>query len=530
LKKGDYYQEMELSPEQNLVFEFAKNDERSLIVNSTAGSGKSTTLLHAVIPGLIHKGLTYEEILVLMFNKAVQVEFESKARLLNIYSKISTFHAFGFSLLRENFNTRMDKDKLKKLAESLKITNYEIHKLVTLAKTEGMNLVKEWDGSLLSWNQLCDNYSFELERSEIEQARRLFDASISSFKTCDFSDMVYGPVKEKLLSSAKVVALDECQDCGLLRLEFLRTVFKNTTVYAVGDPQQSIFGFAGSDEYALDKIQSHFKAHTLPLNVSWRCSAAVTHEANKIVPHMRCRANAPQGVVEHIDVETFDSFPFSQNETFILCRLNYPLLGVLFSLLSRNFRCRIQGKDFGEELITMTKKWKWSSFYELKLKLEKFLEKQRAKLLPENPRTFKAISDKIDVINLLLKKCIEVGRTEKEDFPFFVREIFKDDGDGIVLSTVHRVKGLEKKDVFLYGFDRYKANWIRQEWEKREENRIKFVAITRAKENLYYVDLKEEPENKESKKKQSYSLPQKSSGTYKNGFKHIAANSDSTDF
>lgn len=520
---------MILSKEQQDIYDYVRNNDRSLIIDSTAGSGKTSSLIHAIIPALIAKGKTYDEMAVLMFSKAIQVEFELKARLAGIRARISTFHSVGLGLLIEAFGTKMDKDKLRKLGEIIKITNWEIYKLVTLAKTEGFNLVDGRNGDLDGWEALAEEYSFELSAGEIFQAMTLFDLSNQDKKTCDFSDMIYLPVQEKLKTNYKVALFDEIQDSGGLRIEFMKTIFSNATIYGVGDPNQSIFGFAGSDENAMSKIKSDFDAHTLPLHVSWRCSAAVTRQANYLVPHMRALPNAPQGLVKHITRDEFEKYNFS-SETFILCRVNAPLLEVLFSLLSRGYKARIQGRDFGEELINITKKWVWKNFSELLIKLNKYLEKQREKLLPENYRAFGAINDKIKVISLLIEKCIAAGRTQKEDLPFFVREIFKDDGPEIVLSTIHRVKGLERKDVFIWGEDKYKANWIRQPWEKREEKRIKFVGITRAKENLYYVDLSENNDENTTPKKSYKKLPQKGPGTFKQDFKYVGPKSDDIDF
>ncbi len=63
----------------------------------------------------------------------------------------------------------------------------------------------------------------------------------------------------------------------------------------------------------------------------------------------------------------------------------------------------------------------------------------------------------------------------------------KDAGQGLILSTVHQAKGLEWKVVFIIGviegyFPSYKAETAE---EKEEERRLFYVALTRAKDQLY---------------------------------------------
>lgn len=57
--------------------------------------------------------------------------------------------------------------------------------------------------------------------------------------------------------------------------------------------------------------------------------------------------------------------------------------------------------------------------------------------------------------------------------------------DGVILSTVHSVKGLEFKAVFVVGLEEGIFPSIREEVDMEEERRVAYVAFTRAKERLY---------------------------------------------
>lgn len=57
--------------------------------------------------------------------------------------------------------------------------------------------------------------------------------------------------------------------------------------------------------------------------------------------------------------------------------------------------------------------------------------------------------------------------------------------DGVVLSTIHSVKGLEFRAVFLVGFEEGIFPAVREDVDMEEERRVAYVAVTRAKEKLY---------------------------------------------
>ena len=61
----------------------------------------------------------------------------------------------------------------------------------------------------------------------------------------------------------------------------------------------------------------------------------------------------------------------------------------------------------------------------------------------------------------------------------------EDKKEGVTLSTIHSVKGLEFKVVFVVGLEEGIFPSIREEQDIEEERRVAYVAFTRAKERLY---------------------------------------------
>lgn len=510
---------MELSPEQIAVSDFCKNEKRNLLCICGPGSGKTTTLLHCVVPSVESKS---EKILVLMFSKSIQLEFAAKAKQLGLKCTISTYHSVGHGMLTSHFRSTYDQEKLKKIGKKLGVRKYDIYKLVSLAKTEGIGIIEPQ--GISSFNKICDDYSLDLSSPEVKQAIQVFDLSNADTKTFDYDDMVYAPVFHKLSNlKYEVILNDEYQDISKLRFEFLKRCFNQDARFImVGDPNQSIFAWNGTDAGITAKLKKEFNAETLPLSVTWRCSRIVTEECNRIFPGMSARPGAPLGSKTYLSLSEFEQEDFSL-DCFILCRVNAPLVKIAFSLQSRNFNCRVQGREIGLELVNFCKKWKWEEFPELRDKLETYLNKQKIKLLPDNKKQFKSLEDKFEIINLMMDKCERLKKNTKEQLFDFICKLFQDEGDGIVLSTPYKVKGLERKDVYLYGSDVFfPPPWVSGTEELEEEERVKYVAISRAKENIYYVSI--------GKNDKSPYIPKKGPGKTKADFLKIPANADEMDF
>lgn len=108
----------------------------------------------------------------------------------------------------------------------------------------------------------------------------------------DYSDQValaYRAVTEINQAAALLrenftqVLLDEYQDTSVLQTKLLSTLFANSSVFAVGDPNQSIYGWRGASSANLDQFALDFgSARHFSLQTSWRNPTKVLELANKI--------------------------------------------------------------------------------------------------------------------------------------------------------------------------------------------------------------------------------------------------------
>lgn len=82
----------------------------------------------------------------------------------------------------------------------------------------------------------------------------------------------------------RVVLLDEYQDTSVVQTRLLAELFRGSPVMAVGDPNQSIYGWRGASAANLDQFAGLFGAEArFALSTSWRNGTRILDAANHLV-------------------------------------------------------------------------------------------------------------------------------------------------------------------------------------------------------------------------------------------------------
>jgi len=79
------------------------------------------------------------------------------------------------------------------------------------------------------------------------------------------------------------------------------------------------------------------------------------------------------------------------------------------------------------------------------------------------------------------------GADSLQDLLARIDRAFSDGEGGLVLSTIHKAKGIEWDRVFLWRWDLLPSQWARLEWQQRQERNCQYVGVTRARRELYFV-------------------------------------------
>lgn len=521
------------SPEQQAIRDYLlTNPSSSIIINAVAGSGKTWTLIDS-LDAIGETG----SICLTAFNKKMAVELESRVSRLppniRMNCEVGTAHSLAFrGLKKAGFKPRVYGGKgiarLSDLLDEKGISLDRMHplrrgasiiaKLSGLAKNAGFGLTA-CDGRESfphsadedAWLNLIDHYSLEpdIEDKEltipqtVEWGMRLFEDSIETGqRVIDFDDMIYFPLRLACkLPTYGNVLVDEAQDTNATRRELaIRSLRKSegrsARLIAVGDPHQAIYGFTGADAFALRNIQSRVDATELPLSVCWRCDEKIIAVARQWVPHIRSHDTHGNGEVSDIHFDQL--WDTLRPGDAVLCRLNRPNVSVCIALIRRGVKARIEGRDLGERLLSHARKASKAPvpLDQLALLLEGYAAHQIDLLQSANkPGQAALLEDEIDALQVLIERCLEQGKSSIPELEALVTELFVDGGDGqaVLLSSIHKAKGLEWDRVFWLGKSDYQPFFLaQQEWELQQEDNLCYVAATRAAHQLFIVDGVEE--------------------------------------
>lgn len=283
------------------------------------------------------------------------------------------------------------------------------------------------------------------------------------------------------------VITHNCQDINRAQQRLIEKSIKKDKVskkykgrlISIGDGFQSIYGFTGITDRTFLWFKEFKNTKTLPLSYSFRCSKKVIEHANKIVPNIKALPDAPEG-----DVRSGNVLEEAMDGDFVLCRTTMPLVQLFFEFLFSNKKAVIKGSDIGLDLIGLigTHKNLISLKEYWKEEIEKFKkELKKEGILNYNEHSgFTAMEDKANTLIFLADHCTTIDELKKK-----IGDIFTDKLTGIVLSTIHKAKGLEANRVFIIRPDLIPLPNQRS-WQQKQEKNLEYVAITRAKLELIY--------------------------------------------
>jgi len=466
---------MEFSKYQEEIFKWCEAPEGSLMVKAAAGSGKTTTIVEA------YKRLPkFSKVLFLAFNKKIAEELKSRG------VPASTLNAFGNQQCKRNIpKLKFNQYKIWDVAKILGVPKqqvFHIQRLVDLAKS--YLLPVDITGSEMF--QLAEDFGIEIKNEETYvNAVRCFTESFAIENYgIDFTDQISMPFYRRMtVEKFDYVIVDEAQDLAPNKLELVKCAV-NAHLICVGDPFQAIYGFCGADSESMDKIEKEFKPKVLGLPITYRCKRLIVAECHEqgVGPVEFESGHTEDGIVERINYDSFVERVAAKN--YVLCRTTAPLVKECFSFIKRGIRAQVVGRDIGKKLEEFLDKVADGTndiiAFAERLDSYRVSEGQRLRKINRENQADE-LDDKVECINVFCEGATDVAEVKGR-----ISKIFDDNVDpfGIVLSTIHKAKGLESEVVFILPHRARKAGTIKQQ---QEESNLRYVAITRAKSELYFV-------------------------------------------
>lgn len=306
-----------------------------------------------------------------------------------------------------------------------------------------------------------------------------------------FDDAIWLPIRHDLrVPKVDCQIIDESQDLNRMQQELMFRA--GHRIMFVGDEHQAIFGFAGADADSMVNMRGRLAQEKagvtqIPLTVTRRCGRAIVGEAKRFVPEYEAHESNPEGLVSHASMVEGDRCyrKTVQAGDFILCRINAPLISQCFRFIRDGRKAVILGKKIGEGLTSLITKSKAQNVPDLISWVDDWLSNERANEQAKKRPSQGRLANLQDRRDCLVAMC--EGLSQVEDVSRKVQSIFTEDKDskGVILASIHRSKGLEARRVHLLAHELRTEKM--QPWEVQQEINLKYVAITRAINELVYV-------------------------------------------
>lgn len=495
---------------QQAIYDAFLNTTDNLNISAVAGSGKTTVLIE-----LLKYVPRDRRALFVAFNNSIVDELKKRIGDDRRNVEISTIHSYGWRsiLCRYGSKVRMNPNKvLGKIEMVLKDDEFKdeisakkhsyyfyiIPKIVDLMRC---NLTPADEKAI---EDMSMHYDLDIGETEIKVAIKVFEKMNNDKSQFDFMDMIYQPIVDPHIRLQKYdyVFCDESQDFSLAQQSIIRrSINRSGRLITVGDEHQSIYAFCGADADSYEKLATlNGRSVRMPLSVCYRCSKAVVREAQKIVPEITYAPNAIEGTVKLGSMRE----NLMQGD-WVLCRNLKPLVQTYLWLMKNKIKSKIKGKDIGEGIIGMinktgakTLRGMWTMLDIQKERLFNKLKKRGVRHPSLHPK-MELMNQRLEVLECLSNEVSTVDALKR-----LISNIFSDDIRGIMLSTIHKAKGLENDRVFFLCPELIPSKYATMDWMVEQEMNLKYVAQTRAKDTLIYVLESDFKEDIKSKHLESY--------------------------
>ena len=284
-----------------------------VIVFAGAGSGKTRTLTYRILNMIVNAHINPFNILAITFtNKATNVMKERLASYIDIDIRnltISTFHSLCAMILRreisflgysKDFEILDEEEQLKVIDEVLKENGYEKKK-------------DKYYQKIINYNKCFMTKPADSLEGEIYE---LYESKMKELSMLDFEDLLlktyelFRESKEilfKYQQRFKYILVDEFQDTNLVQYKIVKMLaITNRNLFVVGDDDQSIYSFRGTNYENMNLFKEDFPEYQLfTLNENYRSTQTILDMANRLIRNNKNRE--PKDMVTKIPGEIDDA-------------------------------------------------------------------------------------------------------------------------------------------------------------------------------------------------------------------------------
>lgn len=512
-----------LDPEQR---DAAESDDGNLLISAGPGSGKTRTLTHRIASMIASQGLTEESCLGITFSRQAADEMRKRlkrllgARAQNIL--ITTFHGLGYRILREQ-GERMW------LPKDLRVAG--VDEQIAIA-TDVLNLSRAKARAWLRQRSLERCRGVESAGPAAEQWV-VFEGALRERGLVDFEDLITlslqlvsddSEVQRHYHRRFRSICVDEFQDIDRQQYLLLRNLAPSDgTVFAIGDPDQSIYGFRGGDASLFGQFERDFApCRTIQLKRNYRSMCTILDaslqvvapaslvaerdiqalrvDAGKIVVHESPSESAEAEFVVHsiarmIEGQAFFSMDSGHVDNAEVDDLSFADFAVLY-------RSDAQSQALEQALARSGMPYQKRShgrlidqpFAQVVLEIVRKRERECSlqECIEQSAHEWKTVSGSAEfdrvmaVLTNLAAECRDAASFLSHLALGVDMDLMDPRAERVSLLTLHAAKGLEFRVVFIVGCEDgiLPLHSGSDEADLAEERRLMFVGMSRARERL----------------------------------------------
>lgn len=457
-----------------------------LLVLAGPGTGKTETIVRR-IAHLIRSGVKPANVLAVTFtNRAAREMKERATKLLGESAtqiSIGTFHVLGLAIMRQVRGGDLklyDRDEQIELLKSLT-------KETARAATENAEEISR-----------IKNLFTEPD-AELKPVYASYQKALLENNACDFDDLICGAIE--ILESREDIAaeyqqrynhiiVDEYQDLNRAQERLLGLLAgPQSVVCAVGDPDQAIYSFRGSDVRCfLDFEQSYPSAKRIVLNRNYRSTKAILSAADGVIKYNKQRLEKELTATrEKGGSVKVCSVPDEHTEAAsIITEIEERMGGTsrYYQMHSKRMRPYLQQEHRFSDFAVL---------YRTNGQAKALEEAFSASGIPYQvvgARTSMQLREMEQTLAFLrsFSPGDEIQKREEtaEEKLLTAADFFDPRADAVSLMTMHMAKGLEFPVVFIAGCEEglVPCTIFKDGMDIEEERRLFYVGMTRAKEEL----------------------------------------------
>ncbi|MCF8230977.1 MAG: UvrD-helicase domain-containing protein [Bacteroidales bacterium] len=320
-----------LNPQQKAA---AMHSQGPALVIAGPGTGKTRVLTSRIEYLVTKKEINPENILALTFaNKAAEEIRERMEGKLNQPVKAYTFHSFGLEQLQalkgKEIQLIDEEDKISILRQKGNLPASEAKKLASsISKLKQLIIEKEE----IDKNEVVEKYWHFLKNNALYDIDDLlYELYFLLEKNSDY--------RNQLSKQFHYILVDEYQDINPVQYKLIQLLTDNRSpnLFAIGDPNQAIYGFRGADVKFIQRFRDDFpEAKYYRLPQSYRCSEPILKASADVLLTSDTSWTPPEGNDSNIKLKIVRNYSDSSEAEYIARTVEEMIGGLRFFSMDSN--------------------------------------------------------------------------------------------------------------------------------------------------------------------------------------------------